>query len=145
VGAVAACKLFLDRVEALRSGTDPARAASREQDQQAVALLEQRKLISESIESQLRGLIDQAKQLELAPVEMDGARELELQETVQRFSAWLADWRTTAATAITRRDDLISRGLASRRSTSNGEEDYDEAEEEPAVVTPAQPAGAPEF
>jgi hypothetical protein len=128
VASVAACKRFLDRVQELREGSDPARAATREADRQAVARLEQRRALTPEIEQRLRALLAQAMQLTELPA-VDVAREREVQSAAQRFKAWLEDWRATAAATIARRDHLISLGLATRRSSSGEVEDESAAPE----------------
>lgn len=136
VAAVAACKRFLDRALALREGSDPARAAVREADREAVKLLEQRHVLSLELEYHLRGRLEQAMRLSELPA--NDAREQEIQAAAQRFKAWLEDWRATAATTITRRDHLISLGLAARRAPSG-----EVAANEPPIQPPIQPPSAP--
>jgi hypothetical protein len=64
-----------------------------------------------------------------------------VEEAAHRFRAWLADWRATAAVTITRRDHLISLGLAARR-TPSGEVEDDSVEPELAPE-PELPAADP--
>jgi hypothetical protein len=136
VASVPACKRFLDRVAALREGSDAGRAATREADRAAAALLEERRILTPEHERRLRALIAQAMQLSELP-SVDVAREREVQSAAHRFKAWLDDWRATAAATISRRDHLISLGLAARRSPSG------EVEEEPAAA-PAPGVSAPD-
>jgi hypothetical protein len=119
--AVGAVATFLDRVAALRDGTDPARAATREQDRKAAALLEKRRVINAAEEQRLRTLIADAKRLADAtapppPLVDPGRRQLVARE----LQAFLRDWRETARVLVTRRDYQIQLGLAERRSRRKG-------------------------
>jgi hypothetical protein len=134
VAAVGTVKTFIDRVVALREGTDPGRKKTREGDRAAVATLEARGIFDAKTEKWLRGLIEQATSLE-APREPEVPKaEAERMEKAIAFNAWLKDWRTTARAVIARRDYLIRLGLAERRAAGKlGEE----VEEE---TTPTEPA-----
>lgn len=113
IDAIASVRAFVDRYAALRDGTDSARKAQRKQDAAAARLLASRHIIDEEEEKRLRTLIEQATTLADAPISQDpGAR----QQVAKKLDDWLADWRMTARTLITRRDHLIRLGLAERRS-----------------------------
>jgi hypothetical protein len=123
VGAVAT---FLNRVAALRDGTDPDRAAMRDEDRKAAALLEKRRVLDASEEQRLRKLIAEAKRLAAplpAPPPIDPARR---QVAARELDAFLRDWRETARVLVTRRDYQIQLGLAERRSRTIEVEDDDE-------------------
>jgi hypothetical protein len=135
--SIGAVRTFLDRVAALRSGSDPARASTRAEDAKAAALLATRKILSESEEKRLRGLIAQAT--ELAPVPQPAPINPERRQLVaQELAAWLRDWRETARVLVTRRDYQIRLGLAERRS--RGDEDEEEEAETTPAATPATAA-----
>lgn len=108
-----------------------------------MALLEQRNVTSPEIEARVRELIDKAMQLEVVAVDADDVeRDRKVQQAAAQLKAWMRDWRTTAAVVITRRDYLISLGMASRR-TSNGAEEVDEDEGEGAMVEAGELPPAP--
>ncbi len=113
--AVATVKTFLDRVQALRDGTDNGRAGSRDDDTAAVESLEKRGIVNADIETHLRKQIETAMQLAPAPVDADRVDEVAYMSTAVAFHAWLTDWRATARAVMTRRDYLIRLGLAQRR------------------------------
>lgn len=115
--AVASVRIFVDRVAALRDGTDPARAATRDADAAATALLAARRIIDANEEQRLRALIAEATRLADAPVMVEpdpGVR----QKLARELEAWLRDWRETARVLVTRRDYQIRLGLVERRSSS---------------------------
>jgi hypothetical protein len=108
-------RTFLDRCAALRDGTDPARASTREEDKAAIALLAARRIVDKDEEQRLRKLIADATSLADLPVmaEPDPAVR---QQTAKKLDAWLRDWRESARVLITRRDYQIRLGLAERRA-----------------------------
>src|SRR5690606_16775402 len=110
--AIGAVRTFLDRVAALRNGTDPQRASTREQDGQAAALLATRRIVDEAEEARLRGLIEEATRLADMPPLPPEPDPSQRQQTARALEAWLNDWRSTARVLITRRDHQIRLGLA---------------------------------
>jgi hypothetical protein len=118
VEAVGAVRTFLDRVAALRDGTDAARAATRSEDQAAWQLLVTRRIVDTNEEQRLRGLITEASTLPdmPAPVQPDPSLR---QQTARALDAWLRDWRETARVLVTRRDYQIRLGLAERRASKD--------------------------
>ena len=138
--SVGSVQTFLDRYAALRDGTDPARADTREADQAAAATLEARNIVTPSIEQHLRELIDRVKSGNSAG---SGANSEEsLQEATKTFAQWFQDWRTTASAGITRRDFRIMLGISRRRATDVNPEPAPTPAPSPSVVQPpaAQPA-----
>lgn len=122
-GSVGSVHTFLDRVAALRDGTDPERADSRNEDKAAVQLLIDRRILTPDIEAHLRNLIQTARALAPEPVEPDLTAETAYQTATEQLHAWLTDWRETARAVVTRRDYLISLGLAERRAPKVGQEE----------------------
>lgn len=125
IAAIGSVKTFLDRVKIMREGTDSKRAQYRDQDREAVKLLEQRQIISAESEKYLYDLIGRVQKFvevkATAITNEDADYHQHLQETAVQFKYWLDDWRATARAGITRRDYLISLGLATRRQSNNGE------------------------
>ena len=113
--AIGAVRTFVDRCAALRDGTDPTRAATREQDRAASALLATRRILDQDEEQRLRKLIADATSLPDRPLAHEPDPETR-QETARKLYAWLRDWRETARVLITRRDYQIRMGLAERRA-----------------------------
>ena len=129
--AVGSVKTYLVRVSAMREGTDPSRAALREEDRAAVASLETRKVAGAELEAHLAALIETATTA--APIAPDPVDEgpSERQQAARRLHAWLADWRETARVVITRGDYLIRLGLVNRRTgrETTAEEELEPTEE----------------
>lgn len=142
--SVGTVKLFLDRYVALRDGSDPARADSREADAEAARTLEARNIVNPQIEADLRASIETVKKLAAAPeVIVASAPEEALQRVSQEFGAWLKDWRATADAGITRRDYRIMLGISKRRSTKSDETEEDVSNEtEPPVIAASSAAAA---
>ncbi len=133
---------FLDRYAALRDGTDPKRAATREDDRAAATTLEARSIVNPETEQHLRGLIEIVKQSAPKRAEVTiSASEESLQAAAKAFSEWLHDWRTTASVGIVRRDYRIMLGISRRRTHEDGT-DPSETEAAPlaANATSANPA-----
>lgn len=129
--SVGAVTTFLDRIEVLRSGSDPSRASSRDADRQAVETLVTRKILTPEIEAELRGHLETASSLAPPPVqEEEEVVDPAYEKVAEQFHAWLVDWRTTARHAITRRDHQIELGLTKRRSSKAGEETEDDDDED---------------
>jgi hypothetical protein len=114
--AVASVKTFVDRVVALRDGTEPSRKKTRKEDKAAVETLEARGIFNAKIETWLRGLIEQATCLDMSPEPPPEPGDEEYMTKALAFHAWLKDWRTTARAVITRRDYLIRLGIVERRT-----------------------------
>lgn len=115
VAAVEGVRTFLQRLDALAEGSNPRRAACREEDRAAVRLLERRHVIDDASVARLRDLVGRCLALSLAAVRA-GESEVqhERQLTARRFRSWLEDWEATAAAGITRREHLLSLGLRPR-------------------------------
>lgn len=113
--AIGAVRTFLDRVAALRDGSDPGRTATRDADAQAAALLATRRVVDAAEEARLRGLIAEATRL-ADPRVFSESEPSSRQRAARALEAWLADWRSTARALITRRDHQIRLGLAERRA-----------------------------
>ena len=117
---------FLERVTALRDGTDPNRAGTRDADKAAVALLGQRNVFTPTIEAELRGLVAEATATAPQSPQVEVIGIDDYNQATLAFHEWLADWRETARAVITRRDYLIRLGLAQRRSSKAMVEDVDD-------------------
>lgn len=124
---------FLDRYAALRDGTDPARADTRDADQAAATTLESRHIVTPAIEQHLRELIEIVKMSAAPTAPSPATSEESLQAAAQEFADWLRDWRTTASAGITRRDYRIMLGISRRRAT----DDTPEPVPEPVPAPPA--------
>jgi hypothetical protein len=120
--AIGSVRTFLDRVAALRDGSDPQRTSTREADAQAAALLATRRIVDDREEARLRALIEDATSLADLPTlaEPDPSQR---QSAARALDDWLRDWRGTARVLITRRDHQIRLGLAERRSAKATEPD----------------------
>jgi hypothetical protein len=121
---------FVERVVALRDGTDPNRTDTREEDKAAAARLEERKIFNPEIQAHLEGLLGQAKQL--APLPKGSSNEDEVQNASDELHVWLSDWTGQARAFITRGDYLIRLGLSTRKGRVDDELE-DELDEELAV------------
>lgn len=104
---------FLARVEALATGSDGARAFSRDDDLRGVELLAARGLHAAE-----RQRLQQLVELALGPTSplpdrpaLDDAERL---RALGELKAWHDEWATTARAVVKRRADLIRLGLASR-------------------------------
>jgi hypothetical protein len=113
--SIAAVRTFIDRVAALRDGTDAERANTRSDDKAAAELLAARRIVDAAEEQRLRGLIAEATKLADAPTVKEPDPSVR-QQTATKLDAWLRDWRETARVLIKRRDHQIRLGLAERRS-----------------------------
>jgi hypothetical protein len=109
----------IDRVAALRDGTDPTRADSRAEDAAAAQLLAKRRILTREDDQRLRALIEEATRLADLPVANEPDRG-KRQQTARELEAWLKDWRETARVLVTRRDHQIRLGLAERRTSRRG-------------------------
>jgi len=114
--AVTNVMAYVERIQAMRDGTNPRREALREADRAAVLLLEERKVAGPEIEARLLALCEQVMAIEPAgapdPYRLD---EAEYQALAREFHIWLKDWRETARVAFKSRRVLIRLGLARLR------------------------------
>ena len=111
-GAVLSVGTFLDRVQALKDGSDDERKDFREQDKAAAELLYTRMILSDDIVKELRGHIKNAQQL---PEIFTTKSEEDEIKKIFALDAWYQEWSQTAKAVINKRGYLISLGLASRR------------------------------
>jgi hypothetical protein len=88
--AIGTVQTFVERVVALRDGTDPNRAETREQDQAAAERLAERKIFNPEIQAHLEGLLEQAKQS--APLPKGLSNDDEVQNASDELHVWLSDW-----------------------------------------------------
>jgi len=126
--AVQGVAVFLARLSALEQGSDPARADSRDGDQQAIALLAKRGL-NAAERKRLSDLVHVAlgPTPALAAIESaDNGRR----DALLRLKLWYNEWATVAHASIHKRSHLIRLGLATRHVNA------------PAAPTPATPAPA---
>ncbi len=126
--AIGSVQTYVERVAALRDGTDPDRADTREADQAAAERLEQRKIFNREIQLHLEGLLEQAKQLAPAPKRVEN--EAQIQQASDQLHVWLSDWTGQARAFITRGDYLIRLGLSTRKSRSGADDEEEEFEDE---------------
>jgi len=160
IEAVGSVRTFLTRVRVLREDPEGARAETHDTDLAALAKLEERKVISPEIETELWGCITLVTGIDpngvvvesaAAPVPVVATPAASTRAaTAVQLRNWLEEWCGTAKKVITRRDYLISLGLVQRRKKkgavedleTDGSEDVDElVTEEPPPVLPA-PASA---
>jgi hypothetical protein len=123
-GSLGTVGTFIDRAVALRDGTDPKRAATRDPDRAAMDRLAERLVFTPAIEKTLPGKIATAKTLATVPLTTADTeqKKRETQATAKAFKIWLTEWRAIARAVVTRRDWLIRLGLASRRKAKFVEE-----------------------
>ena len=130
VESVGAVNTYLQRVVALRDGTDPNRSATRAADKAAADTLVTRNILTADVETYLRGLLEVATKSQppqAAPVPVD-SDDPEYQAKAAAFDAWLTDWRRTLRNTVTRRDYLIQLGLVSRRNPVEDAAEEDEGD-----------------
>ncbi len=128
--SVGAVNTYLQRVVALRDGTDPTRSATRAADKAAAEVLVTRNILTAEVETYLRGLLEIATKSQppqAAPIPID-SDDPEYQAKAAAFDAWLTDWRRTLRNTVTRRDYLIQLGLVSRRNPAVDTTEDDEAD-----------------
>jgi hypothetical protein len=122
--AVGSVETFLTRIGRLRDGSA--------EDQQAVLLLIERKILGPELESQLHAWLKTAKQgAGPSPIaaESDASRsaanqaEAKFFDNAAAFHQWLGDWRGQAREVITRGDYRIRLGLSQRRSEASSPTD----------------------
>jgi hypothetical protein len=118
--AIASVRTFVERYARLRDGSDADRKAHRKQDAAAARLLASRRIIDEAEEKRLRSLVEDATSLAAPPLP-DPQDPNERQQVAKKLDDWLADWRATARSLVTRRDHLIRLGLAERRTAKKPE------------------------
>ena len=126
--AVQGVALFLARLNALESGSDPARADTRAADQEAIALLATRGL--DAAERQrLSDLVEVAlgPTPALDPATTQPAANAR-REALLKLKLWYNEWATVAHATIHKRSHLIRLGLATRHVA-------------PAAPTPAPQQG----
>ncbi len=130
--AVVAVKTFVNRWEQLRS--NEAEGVSKKEGSEAADRLASRRIIDVDKARQLRELIVVAQRgaQPSSDAEAASATAGEFDEAeFENFRAWLNEWREVARATFTRRDYLISLGLASRRSA----EEEDETDDSDAATT----------
>jgi hypothetical protein len=155
-GAVLSVSTFLTRLDGLAS--DPARAASRDEDRAALDRLDERSVTpSERTRAASLIAVIEAGAVMVAPPEAPkAARDHEAAKVA--LYQWFDEWSDIAHVAITRRDLLIRIGLASPRSRKAAKADAKEpaksevkvetkveTKEEPKVTAPLRtvPPGRP--
>ncbi len=126
--AVVAVETFLKRWEQLR--TNSAEGVSQEEATLAVERLASRRVIDVAKARELQNLIHTAQQgAQPSNIEAARAAASEIDELeFEKYRAWLNEWREVARANFTRRDYLISLGLASRRSGDDTDGDADESD-----------------
>lgn len=111
---------FLARVSALESGTDPQRAASREQDRKAIEVLAER-----GFDKAWRSRMDEKVKMALAPApplpDLEPPDPAERRRRLTELKVWFDDVAGTARAVITKRSHLIRMGLAHRRPSKPAE------------------------
>jgi hypothetical protein len=118
--AIRGVATFLARIEALASGSDPARRGTKQSDAKAVALLESR-----GLDAGERKRLDKLVKLALGPTETIDVPPTEATDDrrAHRLAAlkgWYDEWATTARAVIKKRMYLIRLGLAQRKPSQKG-------------------------
>lgn len=109
--SVLGVSLLLDRLDELENGK--AREATREADHAALATLAERGITPDE-RKRLRELVKKAQAVNpVVPISEAGRKQYE--ENLVALRGWYDDWSETARAVITRRDHLISLGLAKRK------------------------------
>lgn len=116
--SVHAIAAMLTSIDALESGSDPARADKKREDKKAVELLAKRGL-DKNERKRLHGLVDVA----LGPTPaLDSPSEAALNEErrakLLKLKLWYNEWATVAHAVVKKRSQLIRMGLATRRSAA---------------------------
>ena len=116
IESVGVVQKIVDGYAAVRDGTDPERASTRDEDKKVADLLAVRLVLSPEIETDLRDHLAKAQAIApKVPVEEPADAQKRYQEAAREFHISLKEWREIARQTITRRDYQISLGLASRR------------------------------
>jgi hypothetical protein len=112
---------FLARLDALQSGSDPARSATREEDQKATQLLARRGF-SQQERERLAALVQTALgSSSLLTLPDNSALVAQRQARLSALKAWFDEWSAAARAVLAKRSHLITLGLASRRASSRPE------------------------
>jgi hypothetical protein len=152
IEAVSSVRTFLTRIKVLRDDPDDLRPDTREADRAAVAKLEERKVISPEIETELWEMITLVTGINPTGevvVHPDAAPEApvegldERQTTAIKLWNWLEEWTGIAKNVITRRDYLITLGLAKRRKRKPKNQDPLTVVTEPPASDPPPVESAP--
>lgn len=109
--------LLLNRLDALEKS--PARAATREEDRQALALLARRGITPEE-RVRLQDVTVRGRSLDSSRDAEAPARLAEQQETLRALHIWHREWSETARAVISRRDLLVRLGLIRRQREAEG-------------------------
>lgn len=116
-GAVAGVATFLNRVDVLEKGSDPARVEQKKDDKKAVELLASRGLDKKE-RARLGELVKVALQptgsLPAAP-EADAKREAAREAALTALKDWFEEWAASARAVVKKRGYLIRLGLANRK------------------------------
>ncbi len=129
--AILSVRTFLDRVEILEKGTDPKRQHTAPDDQAAVALLHQRKILSKEILALLREWLKAAQSLpDIDPIIQAEQHKAAQQQILTRLAIWYEEWSETARTLQLRRSYQISLGIAKRRPSQTTPHSADDADED---------------
>lgn len=132
--ALVAADTVLRRVDAMRKGDDPSRAAFKESDKAALDLLAQRGVTPEVLE-ELRAHVEAAKSAPEVPAPTDAeARHL---ADLKAMRAWYEEWSEIARAAIHDHAMLVRLGLAAHHRRRDA--DLEQATT-PGVAPPAVPA-----
>ena len=127
--AVVAVERFMARYDRLVAGT--AEGVPPSEAQEAVQVLAERRVLDSDTAANLRHLVKTARTGSVEPEPVREAPTLD-EATFERYRAWLHEWREVARATFTRRDYLISLGLATRRTNASGEEEVVEDTDLPA-------------
>jgi hypothetical protein len=129
-GAVASVAKFLDRLDELEDSAD--RKKTRKEERAALDTLGKRGIDAEE-RIRLRKLVKSAQGLLDLPEGDPRAEEREAvnEEDLVALYNWYRDWAETARVAVTRRDQHIKLGIASRRAASEGSEEEEETPPSP--------------
>ena len=103
-------KTFVDRVLSLLNGSNPAREDQRDQDLEAVNLLAQRGIDTDTL-NHLLELLTTVEQGTSEDFDIDPISEEDIDEAFNEMKEWYDEWSTIARAIITRKDYLIALGL----------------------------------
>jgi hypothetical protein len=133
--AVHGALTFLTRIDTLEAGTDPERAATRDDDKKAVELLASRG-IDRAERIRVRDLATLAIAPTKTPVAPVASPNLaKRRETLLALRKWFEDWSATAHAVVRKRQHLIRLGLSKAKRRAR--------RDEPVAPAPAAPFAEP--
>ena len=113
--AVAGVATLLQRIDALESGSDTGRAATKKEDKKAVELLATRRF-DKAERARLAKLVDSALGPTAPLDETSDAGSKERRAALVALRGWFEEWSTAARAVVKKKSHLIRLGLANRKS-----------------------------